>query len=92
MDVSQEGVIGLFILPMLLSLILFISMIVQGRAIKAMLSLLLVALLLFVVWESLPNYMGVIFCLAFGPWTICIFMFVALVFRSPNSQKAVSME
>ncbi|MFZ6642746.1 hypothetical protein ACO0LL_23695 [Undibacterium sp. TC4M20W] len=65
---------ALFLFPLAASVILLITLFLHGRGDKAIFSLLLILLFLFVVSSSFSNGAGIIFCLLFGPWLICITM------------------
>ena len=81
MGISNSEFQALFLFPLIASLILLICMIVQGQGGKAVLSFLITSILMFVVSSSLPNGMGLILCLLFGPWTMCIVMFVTFLIQ-----------
>ncbi|MES2038976.1 MAG: hypothetical protein V4495_14170 [Pseudomonadota bacterium] len=84
MSIDYVILLLLFLLPMLASLILFFSMIATGKVSKAIISALLAALLLFILNTSLPDDIGKVIGLMFGPWIFCIVMFFASLNSNPQ--------
>jgi hypothetical protein len=87
MGISSSEFQTLFLFPLIASLILLICMIVEGRGGKAIFSFLTIFFLMAVISASFPNGMGLILCLMFGPWVMCIVMFITFLTKRKNTQE-----
>ncbi|MBI3729850.1 MAG: hypothetical protein HY254_16160 [Burkholderiales bacterium] len=89
MGVSFSEFVLWLLFPVIASLVLFIAMIVQGRGGKAFFSLSMILLFFYVVDSSFPNGAGIILYLFFGPWLVCITMFLAYLFKTKKKPDIV---
>lgn len=90
MGVDMSSFVLLYILPLIVSVILFIDLIVRGLIARALISVILAMLLILSIDATLPNNIGTVIDLMFGPWMLCIAMFIASV--KPQQHELVSGE
>ncbi|BBB61243.1 hypothetical protein UNDKW_2970 [Undibacterium sp. KW1] len=89
MSVSFSELMWWILFPVITSLVLFIRMIVEGRGGKAFFSLLIISFIFYVVSASFQDGRGVFLCLLFGPWLVCITMFLAYLFKKKKKPDIV---
>ncbi|MFZ6707592.1 hypothetical protein [Undibacterium sp. TC9W] len=89
MSVSSSELMWWILFPVITSLVLFILMIVEGRGGKAFFSLLIISFLFYVVSASFQDGRGVFLCLMFGPWLVCITMFLTYLFKTKKKPDIV---